>query len=132
MQPLFVPEWKCDSIAMDFVGALPKTAKGSDSIWVFVDQLSKSVHFIPIKTGLPMVKLAKIYIEKVVRLHGVLSSFVSDRDLRFTYKFCESLQAALGTKLRLSFAYHPQTDGQLERTISLWKICQELVFWSKV
>jgi len=64
-----------------------------------------------------MVKLAWIYIEQIVKLHGIPSSIVSDRDLRFTSKFWEILQAALGTKLRLSSAYHPQTDGQTERTI---------------
>jgi len=102
---------------MDFVGALPKTVKGFDSIWVVVDRLTKSAHFIPIKTGMTVAKLVEIYIEQVVRLHGIPSSIVSDRDPRFTSKFRESLQAALGTKLRLSSAYHPQTDGQTEKTI---------------
>ena len=102
---------------MDFVGALPKTVKGFDSIWVIVDRLTKSAHFVPIKTGMSVAKLAEIYIEQIVRLHGVPSSIVSDRDPRFTSKFWESLQDALGTKLRLSSAYHPQTDGQTERTI---------------
>jgi len=91
MQPLFVPEWKWDSIFMDFVGALPKTVKGYDSIWVIVDRLTKSTYFIPIKTGMSMARLAEIYIEQVVRLHGIPSSIVSDRDLRFTSKFWESL-----------------------------------------
>jgi len=102
---------------MDFVGAFPKTVKGFDSIWVVVDRLTKSAHFIPIKTGMSMVRLAEIYIEQVVRLHGLPYSIVSDQDPRFTSKFWESLQAALGTRLRLSSAYHPQTDGQTERTI---------------
>jgi len=91
MQPLFVPEWKWDSISMDFVGALPKTVKGFDSIWVVVDRLTKSAHFILIKAGMTMAKLAEIYIEQVVRLHGIPSSIVSDRDPRFTSKFWESL-----------------------------------------
>jgi len=114
MQPLFVPKWKWNSISMDFVGALPKTVKGFDSIWVVVDRLTKSAHFIPIKTGMSMARLAEIYIEKVVRLHGIPSSIVSDRDPRFTSMFWESFQAALGTKLRLSSTYHPQTDGQTD------------------
>jgi len=67
MQPLFMPEWKWDSISMDFVGALPKTVKGFDSIWVIVDRLMKSVHFIPIKTGMFVARLAEIYIEQVVK-----------------------------------------------------------------
>jgi transposase InsO family protein len=62
-------------------------------------------------------KLAEIYIDQIVRLHGIPSSIVSDRDPRFTSMFWESLQVALGTKLRMSSAYHPQTDGQMERTI---------------
>jgi len=102
---------------MDFVGALPKIVKGFDSIWVIVDRLTKLAHFIPIKTGMSVARLAEIYIKQVVRLHDIPSSIVSDRDPRFTSKFWESLQAALGTKLRLSSAYHPQTDGQTERTI---------------
>jgi len=117
MQPLFVPEWKWDSISMDFVGALPKTVKGFNSIWVIVDRLTKSAHFIPIKTGMSVARLVEIYIEQVVRLHGIPSSIVSDQDPRFTSTFWESLLAALGTKLRLSSAYHPQTDGQTKRTI---------------
>jgi len=117
MQLLFLPEWKWDSISMDFVGALPKIVKGFDSIWVIFHRLTKSTHFIPIKTGMSVARLAEIYIKQIVRLHGIPSSIVSDRDPRFTYKFWESLQAALGTKLRLSSAYHPQTDGQTERTI---------------
>jgi len=87
MQPLFVPEWKWDSIFMDFVGALSKTLKGIDSIWVIVDRLTKSAHFIPIKTGMSMARLAEIYIEQVVRLHGIPSSIVLDRHPRFTSMF---------------------------------------------
>ena len=102
---------------MDFVVGLPKSLTGFDSIWVIVDRLSKSAHFIPIKITYPMQRLAEVYIEQIVRLHGVPSSIVSDRDPRFTSKFWESLQRAMGTKLRLSSAYHPQTDGQSERTI---------------
>jgi len=129
MQPLFIPEWKWDGISMDFLGALPKTVKGFDSIWVVVDRLTKSAHFVPIKTGMSVAKLVEIYIEQIVRLHGIPSSIVSDRDPRFTSKFWESLQAALGTKLRLSSSYHPQTDRQTERTIqSLQDLLRACVF----
>ncbi|GAU51985.1 hypothetical protein TSUD_417850, partial [Trifolium subterraneum] len=117
LQPLFILEWKWDSIAMDFVGGLPKTAKGNEVIWVVVDRLTKSAHFIAIKIGTLVPKLAEIYVEQIIRLHGIPSSIVSDRDPKFTSRFWESLQEALGTKLRLSSAYHPQTDGQSERTI---------------
>jgi len=108
---------------MNCVGALPKTVKVFDLIWVIVDRLTKSSHFVPIKTDMSVAKLAEIYIEQIVRLHGIPSSIVSDRDPRFTSKFWESLQAALGTKLRLSSAYHPQTDGQTERTIQSLEDC---------
>ncbi|GAU42813.1 hypothetical protein TSUD_288410 [Trifolium subterraneum] len=117
LQPLFIPEWKCDSIAMDFVGGLPKTAKWNEVIWVVVDRLTKSTHFIAIKMGTLVPRLAEIYVEQIIRLHGIPSSIVSDRDPKFTSRFWESLQEALGTKLRLSSTYHPQTDGQSERTI---------------
>ncbi|GAU45527.1 hypothetical protein TSUD_400740 [Trifolium subterraneum] len=82
-----------------------------------VYRLTKSAHFIAIKIGTLVPKLAEIYVEQIIRLHGIPSSIVSDRDPKFTSRFWESLQEVLGTKLRLSSAYHPQTDGQSERTI---------------
>jgi len=88
---------------------------------VIVDRLTKSAHFIPIKTGMFVARLTDIYIEQIVKLHGIPSSIMSDRDPRFTSMFWESLQAALGTKLRLSSAYHPQTDGQTEMSIQSLK-----------
>lgn len=117
LQPLEIPEWKWDSISMDFVVGLPRTPKGLDSIWVIVDRLTKSAHFIPINIRYSLERLTSLYVSEIVRLHGVPSSIVSDRDPRFTSRFWESLHKALGTKLRLSSAYHPQTDGQTERTI---------------
>ena len=104
---------------MDFVVGLPRTPRGLDSIWVIVERLTKSTHFIPINIRFSLEKFTTLYISEVVRLHGVPSSIVSDRDPRFTSRFWESLNRALGTKLRLSSAYHPQTDGQTERTIQL-------------
>jgi len=117
LTPLDVPEWKWDSISMDFVTSLPNTLRGHDAIWVVVDRLTKSAHFIPINITFPVAQLAEIYIRDIVKLHGVPSSIVSDKDLRFTSRFWKSLQEALGLKLGLSSAYHPQTDGQSERTI---------------
>jgi len=91
--------------------------------------MTKLVHFVPIKTGMFVARLAEIYIEQIVRLHGIPSIIVLDWDLRFTSKFWESLQAALGTELRLSSAYHPQTDGQTESTIqSLEDLLRTCVF----
>lgn len=83
--------------------------------------MTKSTYFIPIKTNYPLQKLVELYIEKIVSLRDISSSIVSDRDLRFTSRFWQSLQEALGTKLKLSYAYHPQTDGQTERIIQSLK-----------
>ncbi|KAJ9554217.1 hypothetical protein OSB04_018262 [Centaurea solstitialis] len=117
LQPLEIPEWKWEHITMDFVTKLPKTLRGHDTIWVIVDRLTKSAHFLEMRETLPMDKLAKLYINEVVRRHGVPLSIVSDRDSRFTSRFWDGLQEGLGTQLKLSTAYHPQTDGQSERTI---------------
>ncbi|KAF5799266.1 putative nucleotidyltransferase, Ribonuclease H [Helianthus annuus] len=102
---------------MDFVTKLPKTRKGNDAIWVIVDRLTKSAHFLPIKETFSMERLAKLYVDEIVSLHGVPLSIVSDRDSRFTSRFWISFQESMGTRLNLSTAYHPQTDGQSERTI---------------
>ena len=87
---------------MNFVTSLPNTPRGNDTIWVIVDRLTKSAHFLPINIGFPVAQLEEIYIKEIVRLHGVPSSIVSDRDPRFISRFWKSLQEALGSKLRLS------------------------------
>ena len=104
---------------MDFVVGLPRTQQGHDAIWVIIDRLTKSAHFLPVKVSYSLDKLAEVYIREVVRLHGVPFSIVSDRDPRFISRFWPSLQYTLGTKLRFSTAFHPQIDGQLERTIQI-------------
>lgn len=117
LQPLSIPEWKWEGISMDFVSGLPRTITGHDAIWVIVDRLTKSAHFIAVNMTFPLEKLARIYVKEIVRLHGVPANIVSDRDPRFVSKFWGSLHEALGTRLSLSSAYHPQSDGQSERTI---------------
>ncbi|KAI3505892.1 hypothetical protein L1887_28214 [Cichorium endivia] len=112
-----IPEWKWEQVSMDFVTKLPRTSKGHDTIWVIVDRLTKSAHFLPIREDYKTERLAQIYIDRIVALHGVPLSIISDRDSRFTSRFWQILQKALGTQLNLSTAYHPQTDGQTERTI---------------
>ncbi|XP_052623525.1 transposon Ty3-I Gag-Pol polyprotein isoform X1 [Lactuca sativa] len=112
-----IPEWKWERITMDFITRLPKTMGGLDSIWVIVNRLTKSAHFLPIKETDKMEKLTRTYIREIVRLHGVPLSIISDRDSRFTSRFWQSLQSSLGTRLDISTTYHPQTDGQSERTI---------------
>ncbi|KAD2805520.1 hypothetical protein E3N88_38897 [Mikania micrantha] len=112
-----IPQWKWEQISMDFITKLPRTSGGYDSIWVIVDRLTKSAHFLPIREDFKMEKLAKLYITEIITRHGVPMSIISDRDSRFTSRFWQSMQKALGTRLDLSTAYHPQTDGQTERTI---------------
>ena len=113
--PLEIPTWKWEHISMDFIDGLPRTRKGNDSIWVIVDRFTKTAHFIPVRSNRTAQSLAQIYFREIVRLHGVPLSIVSDRDTIFTSKFWEAFQVELGTKLNLSTAYHPQTDGQTER-----------------
>lgn len=112
LQSLEVPHWKWDSISMDFLVALPKTQRKFDSISVIVDRLTKSAHFLPVKTTDDVAKLAEIYISEIVRFHGVPSNIVSDRDPKFTSRFWEALHESLGTKLKLSSAYHPRLMGR--------------------
>ncbi|GJV86665.1 reverse transcriptase domain-containing protein [Tanacetum coccineum] len=112
-----IPEWKWEKITMDFVTKLPKSSSGHDTIWVVVDRLTKSAHFLPIREDYKTEKLAKIYTNEIVARHGVPVSIISDHDGRFTSHLWQAFQKALGTRLDMSTAYHPQTDGQSERTI---------------
>ncbi|GJW69189.1 putative reverse transcriptase domain-containing protein [Tanacetum coccineum] len=102
---------------MDFVSKLPKTLIGHDTIWVIIDRLTKSAHFIPTRATDSMETLTRLYIKEIVSRHGVPISIISDRDSHFTSRFWQSLQNALGTQLDMSTTYHPETDGQSERTI---------------
>ncbi|WVZ97506.1 hypothetical protein U9M48_043033 [Paspalum notatum var. saurae] len=111
--------WKWEKITMDFIVGLPCSPKGNDSIWVIVDRLTKSAHFISVKANYNASRLAELYIQNILRLHGAPLSIVSDRGPQFTARFWKSLQRALDTKLDYSTAYHPQTDGQTERVNQL-------------
>ncbi|KAL0560646.1 hypothetical protein IC582_001055 [Cucumis melo] len=115
LQPLSIPEWKWENVSMDFITGLPRTLRGFTVIWVVVDKLTKSAHFVPGKSTYTASKWAQLYMSEIVRLHGVPVSIVSDRDARFTSKFWKGLQTAMGTRLDFSTAFHPQTDGQTER-----------------
>ncbi|GJX05097.1 putative reverse transcriptase domain-containing protein [Tanacetum coccineum] len=110
-------EGKWENLAMDFVTKLPRMSHGYDSIWVLVDRLIKSAHFLPMCEDFKMDRLARLYLDEIVARHGVPVSIISDRDGRFTSRFWQSMQEALGTWLDMSTSYHPQTDGQSERTI---------------
>ncbi|GJU91217.1 putative reverse transcriptase domain-containing protein [Tanacetum coccineum] len=102
---------------MDFITKLPRTSSGLDAIWVIVDRLTKFAHFLAVREDYKTEKLARLYINDIVARHGVRVSIISDRDSHFTSRLWQLLQKALGTQLDLSTAYHPQTDGQSERTI---------------
>jgi hypothetical protein len=117
LQSLEVPIWSWDDIAMDFVIGLPRSPKGRDAIWVVINHLSKVVYFIPIRSNSSASDLAPIYMREIVRLHGVPRTIVSDGDAKFISKLWSSLQEALDTTLRMSTAFRPQTDEQVERTI---------------
>ncbi|GJQ90967.1 putative reverse transcriptase domain-containing protein [Tanacetum coccineum] len=112
-----IPMWKWEKITMDFITKLPKTSNEHDTIWVIVVRLTKSAHFIPTRETNSMETLTRLYIKEIVSRHRVPISIILDRDSHFTSKFWQSLQSALGTQLDMSTAYHPETDGQSERTI---------------
>jgi hypothetical protein len=115
LQPLSIPLWKWDDINMDFIEGLPSTSRHHDSIWVIVDRLTKVAHFLPVHTTDKAQKYAELYIDRIVCLHGLPRTIVSDRGAPFVARFWEQLQESLGTKLIRCSAYHPQTDGQTER-----------------
>ena len=104
---------------MDFVTHLPWTPQRHDAVSVIVDRLTKSAHFLAVRITFSLERFYRFYIREIVRLHGVPVSIVSDRDLRFTAHFWKSFQKAMGTRLTMSTAFHPQTDGQSERTIQV-------------
>jgi transposase InsO family protein len=137
LQLLQIPQWKWDEIRMDFIVGLPRTRAGYDSIWVVVNRLTKSAHFIIVKTSYNSAVLAELYMSRIVCLHGVQKKIVSDRGTQFTSHFWQQLHEALGTHLKFSSAYHPQTDGQTERTNQILKdmlracVLQDQSGWDK-
>ncbi|GJV32604.1 putative reverse transcriptase domain-containing protein [Tanacetum coccineum] len=138
-----------EGIAMDFVTKLPRTSSGHDTIWVIVERLTKSAHFLPMREDYKMERLAMLYLNEIVARHGVSISIISDRDSRFTSRFWQSMQEALGTHLDMSTTHHPQIDGQSERTIQTLedmlravrcvsfealygRKCRSLIMWAEV
>ncbi|GJZ87014.1 putative reverse transcriptase domain-containing protein [Tanacetum coccineum] len=112
-----IPEWKWEKIAMDFITKLPRSSSGHDAIWVIVDRLTKSAHFLEIREDYSMEKLARLYIDEIVARHGVPTSIISDRDGRFTSRFWQTMQKALGTGVRLVTAYHRRRKTNAKCTI---------------
>ena len=100
---------------MDFIVGLRKTSKGYDSIWVIIDRLTKSAHFLPVKIIFTAKQYAQLYMDRIVSLHGIPKTIISNRGAQFIARFWEHFHTALGTQLIRSSAYHPQTDGQIER-----------------
>ncbi|GJZ52710.1 reverse transcriptase domain-containing protein [Tanacetum coccineum] len=142
-----IPEWKWENITMDFITKLPRTRSGHDAIWVVVDRLTKSTHFLAIREDYSTEKLARLYTDDIVACHGVLVSIISDHDARFTSRLWQTFQKALGTRLDMSTAYHPQTDRQTEFSYnnsyhtSIWcasfkapygRKCRSPVLWAKI
>ena len=119
LQPLEVAEWKWEHVTMDFVTHLPRTQQKHDKVWVIVDQLTKSAHFLAERMTFTLERFCRLYIREIVRLHGLPVSTVSDRDSRFMVHFWKSFQKAMGTRLTMSTTFDTQTDGQSERTIQV-------------
>ncbi|GJU43901.1 putative reverse transcriptase domain-containing protein [Tanacetum coccineum] len=116
VQPV-IPVWKWENIIMDFITKLPKMSSSQDTIWVILDRLTNSTLFLPMKETDSIEKLTRQYLKEVVLRHGVPVLIIYDQDSKFTSHFWQSLNKALGTLMDMSTAYHPQTDGQSERTI---------------
>jgi hypothetical protein len=114
LKPLSIPEWKWENICIDFIVGLPHASRGYNSIWVIVDRLTKSAHFIPVSTTYRVRQYAELYISHIVCYHGILKTIISDRGSIFVARFWEQLHECLGTHLIQNSAYHPQTDGQTE------------------
>ena len=92
---------------MDFMTHLPRTPQRHDAVWVIVDQITKSAHFLAVRMTFTLEEFYRLYVRKIVRLHGVLVSIVSDRDLKFTRHFWKSFKKVMGTQLTMSTAFHP-------------------------
>ena len=104
---------------MDFVTHLPRTPQRHDAVWVIVDQLTKSAHFLEVRMTFTLEEFCRLYSREIIWLHGVLVSMVSNRDPRFKAHFWKSFQKAMRTQLMISTTFHPQTDGQSKRTIQV-------------
>ena len=115
LQPLPIPEGKWTTVTMDLITGLPKTKRGHDSLFVIVDKFSKMAHYVPTVKTVTAPDLAKLFMDNIFRLHGPPKTIISDRDPKFTSRFWQALFKMCGTKLTMSTAYHPQTDGQTER-----------------
>ena len=115
LKPIDVPRDRWDVVTMDFVGPLPTSVTGNNFIFVIIDKLTKMGHFVPCQTQMSASQIATLFFTHVVKLHGLPRVIISDRDSKFLSSFWTSLFSLMGTELRFSTAYHPQTYGQTER-----------------
>ncbi|GJP30128.1 hypothetical protein CLOM_g22514 [Closterium sp. NIES-68] len=115
LQPLLVLEQPWQMVSLDFITGLPPTTSGHDAFLVVIDKFSKMGHFIPTHTTARTEQTAQLFVRHIISQHGIPTTLISDRDPKFTSKFWKELMSLLGTKLAMSSAYHPQTDGQIER-----------------
>jgi len=97
LQPLSIPSGKWEDVSMDFIVSLPNTSKGYDSIWVIVDRFTKVAHFLPVKTSYTARQYAQLYLDRIVSLHGIPKTIISDRGAQFIARFWEQFHSALGT-----------------------------------
>lgn len=121
-QPLLTPPGRWHTVTMDFAGPFVKSGEGQwDMVIIVVDKFTRRTHFIPLRQNDTAEDTARRFFDGVVRLHGLPTVIVSDRDSKFTSKFWQTLFERFGTKLAMSSAYRPQTDGQSERMVRTMK-----------
>ena len=110
--PHDIPMTKWEIISMDFIVGLPLTQQKHNAILVVVDRLTKNTHFIPVRDTYEVADVARVFINEIIKFHGIPKKIISDRDPQFTSRFWNCMQSALGIQLNLSTTYHPETDGQ--------------------
>ncbi|MCO5609155.1 hypothetical protein L7F22_063377 [Adiantum nelumboides] len=118
LQPLPIPDKPWESIAMHFIFDLPRTPTGNDGIWTIICRFSKQAHFVPVRKKIKLDHMVKLFMHNIFKYHGMPQSIVSDRDPRMTSLFWKALFENMGTTLKFSSSFHPQTDGQSEEANS--------------
>ncbi|MCO5606717.1 hypothetical protein L7F22_060907 [Adiantum nelumboides] len=118
LQPLPIRDKPWESIAMDFIFDLPRTPTGNDGIWTIICRFSKQAHFVPVRKKIKSEYMVKLFMHNIFKYHGMPQSIVSDRDPRMTSLFWKALVEKMGTALKFSSSFHPQTDGQSEEANS--------------